>query len=263
MIAKEAADRGSATDERRRPVGDGPGLRGAKVRLMRAAARHMELQALEHEGKTDPKPIRLTADRAEWEAGEPLRPTIDWSQARPIDVTHAKLLTSEIVQHLRAALDYLAYNLVCLDTGPPDRRRERSIHFPVVRDETRWEAEANGRLPGVTREHLAIIREYQPCAGCNWTATLADLAMIDRHRFVLDVFREYSGTFSNSRTVCVDPDDPTQVIVDVGGLDFRFMLPDEQPAVETLATLSREAALLVWRLQGDFGEDDELTITSQ
>lgn len=49
--------------------------------------------------------------------------------------------------------------------------------------------------------------------------------------------------------------------MNVGHLDFRFMLPDEQPAVETLATLSREAALLVWRLQRDFGEDDTLTIT--
>lgn len=243
---------------------DRPSLREAKVRLMRAVARHMELQALEYEGKTDSQPIRLTADRAEWEAGEPLRPTIDWSQARPIDVTHAKLLTSEIVQHVRAALDYLAYNLVWLDASPPDRGRERSIHFPVVRNETRWKAEANGRLPGVTREHLAIIREYQPFAGCSWTATLAELAMIDRHRFVLDVVREYSGTFSNSRdTVWVDPDNPTQAVVDGGGLDFRFMLPDEQPAVETLATLSREAALLVWRLQGEFGEDDALTITPQ
>ncbi|WP_344151668.1 hypothetical protein [Nocardioides koreensis] len=224
----------------------------------------MELQTLEHEGKTDPQPIRLTADRADWEAGEPLRPTIDWSQARPIDVTHAKLLTSEVVQHLRAALDYLAYNLVWLDAGPPDRGRERSIHFPVVRQETRWKAEATGRLPGVTPEHLAIIREYQPFAGCSWTATLADLAMIDRHRFVLDVFREYSGAFSNSpETVSIDPDNPTRVVVDVGGLDFRFLLPDERPAVEALATLSREAAMLVWRMQGDFGEYDELTIPRQ
>lgn len=243
---------------------DRPNLRGAKVRLMRAVARHMELQALEHEGKTDPQPIRLIADRADWVAGEPLRPTIEWSQARPIDVTHAKLLTSEIVQHLRAALDYLAYNLVWLDSGPLDRATERSIHFPVVRNETRWKGEANGRLPGVTCEHLAVIREYQPFAGCKWTATLADLAMIDRHRFVLDVFREYSGTFSNSsETVTVDPDNPTQVVVDVDRVDFRFMLPNEQPAVETLSTLSREAALLVWRLQSDFGERDELKITSQ
>lgn len=190
-------------------MGDRPSLRGAKVRLMRAAARHQELQVLEYEGKADPQPISLTADRAEWEAGEPLRPTIDWSRARPIDVTHAKLLTSEIVQHLRAALDYLAYNLVWLDAGPPDRGRERSIHFPVVRDEARWKAEAKGRLPGVTHEHLAIIREYQPFAGCDWTETLALLAMIDRHRFILDVFREYSGTFFNSRdTVSVDPDKP-------------------------------------------------------
>jgi hypothetical protein len=245
-------------------VEDRPSLRGAKVRLMRAVARHMELQALEHEGKTDPQPIRLTADRAEWEAGEPLRPTIDWSQARRIDVTHAKLLTSEIVQHLRAALDYLAYNLVWLDAGRPDRGGERSIHFPVVRNETRWKSEAHGRLPGVTREHLAIIREYQPFMGCRWTATLADLAMIDRHRFVLDIFREYSGAFSNSaETVSVDPEDPTQVVVDVGAVDFRFMLPDEQPAVDALATFSREAALLVQRMQGDFGEHDELTITPQ
>ncbi len=243
---------------------DRPTLRGAKVRLTRAAARHMELQALEHAGKTDPQSIRLTADRAEWEAGEPLRPTIDWSRARRIDLTHAKLLTSEIVQHLRAALDYLAYNLVWLDAGPPDRGRERAIHFPVVRSETRWKSEANGRLPGVTREHLATIREYQPFAGCGWTATLADLAMIDRHRFVLDVFREYSGTFANSReTVSVDPEDPTRVVVDVGEVDFRFMLPDEQPAVEALATLSREAALLVWRIQGDFGEHDDLTVMRQ
>lgn len=243
---------------------DRPSLRGAKVRLMRAVARHMELQALEHEGQTDPQPIRLTADRAAWEAGEPLRPTIDWSQARPVDLTHAKLLTSEIVQHLRAALDYLAYNLVWLDSGPPDRGRERSIHFPVVRNEARWKAEANGRLPGVTREHLAILREYQPFAACTWTARLANLAMIDRHRFVLDVFREYSGTFSNTaETVSVDPDNSTQVVVDVGNLDFRFMLPDEKPAVETLAMLSREASLLIWRLQGDFGEQDELTISPQ
>lgn len=178
------------------------------------------------------------------------------------DVTHAKLLTSETLQHIRAALDYLAFNLVWLDAGPPDRRRGRSIHFPVVRDESRWKTEAKGRLPGVTREHLAIMREYQPFAGCEWTAMLAELAMIDRHRFVLDVIREYSGTFSSSRdTVSVDPDNPEQVVVDVGDLDFRFMLPEEQPAVETLATLSREAALLIERLQGDFGEHDTLTIT--
>lgn len=90
----------------------------------------MELQQIEHETRQVPEPVRMTADRAAWERGEPLKPQLDWTALAEVQSGHAPVVAGEVLYHLRTALDYLVYNLAWLDTGAP----QQHTAFPIFTD---------------------------------------------------------------------------------------------------------------------------------
>lgn len=94
------------------------------------------------------------------------------------------LLVGEIIYNLRAALDYLIYDLARLDSGQVVKRTQ----FPIEDTVDKFERRRNTFLKGVSDEHVAAITKLQPCDGCNWTKTLASISNPDKHRH-LTVFR--------------------------------------------------------------------------
>jgi hypothetical protein len=98
----------------------------------------------------------------------------------------------EAVYNLRAALDYLVYELAVLDSG----QIQKGTQFPIedtptdpghLKDlEKRWATGTHKRLRGVSLPHQAAIRDLQPFAGCQWTKTLRVHSNIDKHEtFIL------------------------------------------------------------------------------
>src|SRR5262249_17527994 len=98
------------------------------------------------------------------------------------------ILVGEIVYNLRAALDYLIYQLAYLDTG----KVQKGTKFPIEDHINSWKTyiiprKSAGRrkwplwLPLLTKGHQAEIEGLQPFRGCKWTKTLRELSNPDKH----------------------------------------------------------------------------------
>ena len=70
---------------------------------------------------------------------------------------HAHYL-KDMLGDLRSALDYLAWQLVLVSGGEPDR----STAFPIVRRERDWTKAERGGLAGMNSEYVSRIKEVQP-----------------------------------------------------------------------------------------------------
>jgi hypothetical protein len=103
------------------------------------------------------------------------------------------LIAGDIIQNLMSALDHLAYQLVCSDTGdkPPN---PNWIYFPIQDDATKYEAKKTGKLEGAAQETLDAIDALEPYRGGNdllWM--LYRLNNVEKHRLLLTVGSAAAG----------------------------------------------------------------------
>src|SRR5258708_33098135 len=79
------------------------------------------------------------------------------------------ILVGEIVYNLRSALDYLTFELACLDTGLDIEGSQ----FPIESKRKRFKSRINGGwLDGLNSAHVAAIEALQPYRGCQCAAIL-------------------------------------------------------------------------------------------
>jgi hypothetical protein len=96
------------------------------------------------------------------------------------------IIVGEIVYNLRAALDYLVYELACFDS----KQDVEGTQFPIEDSEIQFNKRigsiaGKGRgvyLRGVSPEHIAAIKRLQPFNGCEWTERLRFISNPDKHR---------------------------------------------------------------------------------
>ena len=85
----------------------------------------------------------------------------------------------ELLYNLRAALDYVVFELARLDSGAV----QDGTQFPIEdRQKVFYGRRRSTYLKGVSDEHVALIESYQPYKGCNWTGLLRSLSNPDKHR---------------------------------------------------------------------------------
>jgi hypothetical protein len=92
-----------------------------------------------------------------------------------------QILTGQIVNGLRSALDYLIANLAEIDSGAAKRRTQ----FPVEHDGTGFLGRKATFLKGLSSNHIAAIERLQPYNGCAWTRRMADLSNVDKHNALI------------------------------------------------------------------------------
>jgi hypothetical protein len=97
------------------------------------------------------------------------------------------LVAGDVIQILMSALDHLAYQLVCSDTGdkPPN---PNWIYFPIQDDATKYEARKRGKIEGAAQETIDAIDALKPYKGGNdllWM--LYRLNNVEKHRLLLTV----------------------------------------------------------------------------
>lgn len=97
------------------------------------------------------------------------------------------LIAGDAIQNLMSALDHLAYQIVCSDTGdaPPKPNR---IYFPIADDAAKYEAQKGGKLQGARQQAIDAIDAVKPYKGGNdqlWQ--LYRLNNIEKHRLLLTV----------------------------------------------------------------------------
>jgi hypothetical protein len=97
------------------------------------------------------------------------------------------ILVGEIGYNLRAALDYLVYELARLDS----RSIQNATQFPIEYKKKSFDKIIPSMLKGLNLSHVTAIESLQPYRGCNWTATLKELSNSDKHRQLTK--RAYAG----------------------------------------------------------------------
>ncbi len=88
------------------------------------------------------------------------------------------ILVGECIYNLRAALDYLVYELAILDSG----KIQHGTQFPIEDTTKGWKSKINTFLKGVSIKHQAAIERLQPCNRVDWTKRLRNLSNPDKHR---------------------------------------------------------------------------------
>lgn len=107
----------------------------------------------------------------------------------PIEIDIAVIL-GDIIHNLRAALDYLIYELALADSGV----EHKGTQF-LIEDSKTDTKDTNGnivkrgfdylakkRLAGLNSKHLRAIEDLQPYMGVTWTKTMQAISNPDKHR---------------------------------------------------------------------------------
>jgi hypothetical protein len=115
---------------------------------------------------------------------------IESAQPAPDELS---LLAGDTIQNLATALDHLAYQVVCKDTGdaPPN---PRGIYFPIGDDQAKYDAAKAGKLLGASPAAIARFDALRPYRGGNdplWR--LARLNNIEKHRLLITVGSQAAG----------------------------------------------------------------------
>lgn len=162
------------------------------------------------------------------------------------------ILIGEVVYNLRAALDYLVYELFYLDTGKTknttkflieDSKQAWDSHFP----DPGMSAKQRSRLwlHLLTPAHQAALKRLQPVFGCKWSAALRDLSNPDKHRRLVRALARETLTGSDAMTVR----GPVMVNFNVT-VEVKF--EDASLVVETLKLMHEKVADVIEVFDPDF-----------
>ena len=103
------------------------------------------------------------------------------------------LIVGDVLQNLMAALDHLAYQIVCKDSNdqPPN---PNWIYFPIADDKAKYDAKKTGKMAGAQPASIAKIDALNPYQGGDdllWS--LYRLNNIEKHRLLLTVGSQAGG----------------------------------------------------------------------
>jgi len=114
-----------------------------------------------------------------------------------------------------SALDHLAYQIVCSDTGD-DPPNPKAIYFPIADDAAKYEAGKRPKLKGARQETFDAIDVLKPYKGGNdllWS--LSRLNNIEKHRLLIAVGSMFQSlnlgahiSVMMSDFISTRPDDP-------------------------------------------------------
>lgn len=112
----------------------------------------------------------------------------DKSLVVPLELS---LPVSDCIHNLRAALDYLVYELAAYDSKVIQERTQ----FPIEDNaNVFWNNRRNTYLKGVSDDHAKAIYALQPCAGVNWTKNLQTISNPDKHMHLSVLRAKLAGT---------------------------------------------------------------------
>lgn len=165
------------------------------------------------------------------------------------------VIAGDALTNFRAALDYVAWQLVKAGTTPHPPHPER-IYFPIHQAEAGFDGNVNQRLPGVDTQFRAYVEYYQPYRqrpndpASDPLAILAELSRRDKHRQLQLAF---PGNMQfNATLVKVEHFAPDRIelpqrtgVVQVGSelvYVYGTPTPNQQPNIELSLTATMSIA---------------------
>lgn len=156
------------------------------------------------------------------------------------------ILVGEVIYNLRAALDYLVYELAQLDS----KQVVKDTQFPiedsgkVFVEKRMWDGRRRGKrkpyLCGLNDIHIALISRYQPCYGCDWMELLREISNPDKHRTITvteSPVKISSKGYANALALKL----PIRMQYDVS-IDVFFTRGKTMPVVETIEQLCSQVS---------------------
>jgi len=149
------------------------------------------------------------------------------------------VLIGEIIYNLRAALDYLVFDLAQFDSG----KEQAGTQFPIDDSPEAFRSHQERFLKGVSPEHVARIERLEPYNNGYRTAMIRDISNPDKHRKLIAVDSKGVYCIKVIRSSRKDIDPKTGVVTVcsvevtsafVGHIAFK---DDQNPVVETLNIL--------------------------
>jgi len=95
------------------------------------------------------------------------------------------VVVSDVVHNLRAALDYIVYELAIKDSGSPQDGTQfliENVKSDPADPRRGFDARSKRCLKGLSTTHIAMIEDLQPYRGVQWSETLRDISNPDKHR---------------------------------------------------------------------------------
>ena len=108
------------------------------------------------------------------------------------------VIVSDAIYNMRAALDYIVYELARLDSGAVQDGTQfliEDVKLDPEHPSRGFDARSKRCLKGLTQAHIAAIEALQPYRGIEWTRTLRDISNPDKHR-TLTVLTDRFGDFT-------------------------------------------------------------------
>jgi hypothetical protein len=128
----------------------------------------------------DSKPYRIESEYNS-QTGQTLYKVFDL-QPPPVDIG---LIAGDAIHNLRSALDHLAYQLILINGGTPDKQ----TGFPIWQLSTDYQAQRHRRVKGMAQSAIDAIDVTYPYKGGNdmlWAIHYLDIA--DKHHALLITF---------------------------------------------------------------------------
>ena len=151
------------------------------------------------------------------------------------------VVLSDIIHNMRAALDYIIFELARLDTGKPQDGTQFLIE-DIKSDPAKPNRGFDGRkakhLKGLSPKHLGMVEALQPYNGVEWTKSLRNISNPDKHRHLTVLVREgpFFITFPNDIDPRTQPAALTSETLNVDASYAVYISPPDprQPALVPL-----------------------------
>ena len=170
------------------------------------------------------------------------------------------VVISDVIHNMRAALDYIIFELAWHDSGKIQNGTQFPIEDvkvdPVIRNRG-FDARRKQYLKGLTADHIDMVEALQPYKGVDWTKTLRSISNPDKHRTltVLSSFKRAvqlmprpakDGRFGPMRFQTADSSVMSRYDVELDAHDAIAIAPSEPGEKSIMGTL-RELELEVAR----------------
>lgn len=165
------------------------------------------------------------------------------------------MIVSDCIHNLRAALDYLVYELSRKDSG---EHEPLQTQFPITTEEEfinhrKRRLKNKGPLRYLSNAHVDAIEAYQPYKGVQWTKTLRDISNPDKHRKFTRIRSGRRTDIADGRGEVFKGVGPNRTDVQLQRkVTVRIFFGDKTPVLETLKVLKREIALVIDSFSSEF-----------
>src|SRR5690349_913881 len=127
------------------------------------------------------------------------------------------LAVSDAIHNMRAALDYIVFELASHDSGQIQDGTQfliEDVKSDPANPRRGFDGRKNRCLKGLSSAHVDMVESLQPYKGVEWTKTLRDISNPDKHRMLTVIADDLSWYTVIARRALTSADTPGRMTLD-------------------------------------------------